>query len=331
MKSHFADRDKYAPWRFVCISALVALARASPLNGSGLVVWIAAGAIACAQDLVPRAYLVTPVGANAVTVSTSFFDGSVFTDPTAPLTDFKARFDTPALSYTRAVDFFGRSANVVAAMPYALGNFRATVAGADAHEYRSGLADARVRFSVNLRGAPAMRPEEFRRWREEFVVGASLTVVVPTGQYDPARLINPSLHRWAVKPEVGMARRWGRWALDLYGGVWFFTANDAYFPGTSTRTQQPVGAGETHFSYTVKARLWMSFDGNFWAGGRTTFNRTENDDYQRNSRIGGTVSVPLNRRQSLKFSYSAGAYISIGGDYKNVSAAWQYSWLSGPK
>jgi len=308
----------------------VAFAKVFLLNGLGLVFWIA-GAIAYAQDLVPRAYLVTPVGANAVTVSTSFFDGSVFTDPTAPLTDFKARFDTTVLSYSRAFEFFRRSANVVASMPYAVGNFRATVAGDDARVYRSGLADARVRFSVNLRGAPAMHPEEFLKWHERFVLGASLTVVVPMGQYDPARLINPSLHRWAIKPEVGMARRWGRWALDLYGGVWFFTGNDTYFPGTSTRTQEPVGAGETHFSYTLKPRLWVSFDGNFWTGGRTTVNRTENYDYQRNSRVGGTISVPLNRHQALKFSYSAGAYISIGGDYKNVSTAWQYSWLSGPK
>jgi len=308
----------------------VAQPKAWPFNGMALAVWLAGG-IAYTQDLVPRAYLITPVGANAVTVSTSFFDGSVFTDPTAPITGFKARFDTTVLSYSRAFDFFGRSANVVASVPYALGNFRALVAGADAHIYRSGLADSRVRLSVNLRGGPAMHPEDFLKWQEKLVLGASLTVMAPLGQYDPARLINPSLHRWAFKPELGMARRWGKWALDLYGGMWFFTANSAYFPGTTNRTQEPVEAVETHFSYTLKPRLWLSFDGNFWTGGRTTVNRTANDDYQRNSRIGATVSMPLNRRQSLKFSYSAGAYISIGGDYKNLSAAWQYSWLSIPQ
>jgi hypothetical protein len=44
-----------------------------------------------------------------------------------------------------------------------------------------------------------------------------------------------------------------------------------------------------------------------------------------------TVSIPVNRRQSFKFSYSQGAYISIEGDYKNVSAAWLYSWVSNSK
>jgi hypothetical protein len=76
----------------------------------------------------------------------------------------------------------------------------------------------------------------------------------------------------------------------------------------------------------------MSFDGNFWTGGRTTINETKKrDDYQRNSRLGGTVSFPVTRQQSFKVSYSRGAYISIGGQYSNISAAWQYSWLSGAK
>jgi hypothetical protein len=51
----------------------------------------------------------------------------------------------------------------------------------------------------------------------------------------------------------------------------------------------------------------------------------------RNSRIGGTVSVPLSKHQSVKFSYSNGAYVRYGGNFQNVSVAWQYSWISNPK
>ena len=52
-----------------------------------------ANRFASAQDLVPRAYVIAPLGANAITISSSFFDGPVSTDPTIPVTDFKARFD----------------------------------------------------------------------------------------------------------------------------------------------------------------------------------------------------------------------------------------------
>jgi hypothetical protein len=285
-----------------------------------------------AQDLAPRAYLITPTGSNAIILSYSFFDGPVFTDPTLPIQNFKARYHAEILTYYRAFSLFGRSANVAGSLPYALGNFQATVAGADTQVYRSGLADTRVRFSVNLKGGPPMSLKEYLRWHEKTVLGTSLTVVAPTGQYDPARLINPSIHRWAFKPELGLSRRWqNRLALDLYAGAWFFTPNNEYYPGTYTRTQLPIGVGEGHLNYYFTPRLWASFDANFWAGGQTTVNGSDKNDFQRNSRIGATVAIPLNQHQTLKFSYSRGAYISIGGNYQNVSAGWGYTWISGAR
>jgi hypothetical protein len=190
------------------------------------------------------------------------------------------------------------------------------------------LADARLRFSVNLWGGPAMPLKKFMRWRQRTLIGASLTLVTPTGQYDPARLVNPGSNRWAFKPELGLSRRWNRWTLDAYGGIWLFTGNNMFFPGNSDRTQKPVGVFEGHFSYNVTPRLWASIDGNYWAGGRSTVNGTESRDTQRNSRAGVTVAIPINQHQSVKFAYSVGAYITIGGDYKNVSVGWQYSWFS---
>jgi hypothetical protein len=40
-----------------------------------------------------------------------------------------------------------------------------------------------------------------------------------------------------------------------------------------------------------------------------------------------TISIPTSKHQSLKFSYSNGTCIRFGGNYQNVSVAWQYSWL----
>jgi hypothetical protein len=307
-------------------------AKIQSLNGFwAIFIALFAGRIVCAQDLVPRAYVITPVGSNAINLTTSFFDGSVSLDPTVPIIDSSARFNVMILSYSRSFALFGRSATVVGSVPYAIGNFRGSVAGNQKSVYRSGLTDGRIRIAMNLRGGRAMQAHEFVKWRERFVLGTSLSIIAPIGQYDPAKAVNPGLNRWGFKPELGMARRWGKWALDLYGGVWFFTSNPAYYPGTSTRTQKAVGAIETHLSYTLKPRLWASLDGNFWTGGRSTVNGSLKNDYQRNSRVGATVSVPLDRHQSLKFSYNSGAYVSIGGDYKNISAAWQYSWLSGAR
>jgi hypothetical protein len=291
----------------------------------------------CAQDLTPRAYSITPIHSNAITVAYSLNTGQVLVADSVPITDFKATLNVPVFSYYHSLSFFGRSANIVASLPYGVGNFEGKVSGVNQSVYRSGLTDTVFRFSVNLAGGPAMPLEEMRKWRQKNLLGASMKVVAPTGQYDPTKLVNLSANHWGFKPELGYSGRRGHVVLDAYGGIWFFTTNpeffsdNASFPGTRTLSQKPVASFEGHLSYDVRPLFWVSLDGNFWYGGRTSLNGVEDPQtLQKNSRIGVTASVPVSKHQSLKVSYSRGAFVTIGGDFQNVSVAWQYSWLGRP-
>jgi len=289
-----------------------------------------------AQDLAPRAYIVTPIHTNAVTLAYSFSTGNLIFDGSVPITDATAKLGVPVLSLFHTLHIFGRSANFTAALPYGVGNFRGTVAGAEAKAYRSGLPDSSFRLAVNLIGGPAMEGSDFVKWRQKTLFGVSIKVVTPTGQYDSSKLINYGSNRWAFKPELGLSRRWGHWVVDTYGSGWFFTANHNFFSPDptspkNTRTESPVFAFEGHLSYDVKPRFWASFDGNFWVGGRTSMNGVEKPStLQRNSRVGATVSIPVTKQQAFKFSYNRGAYIRYGGNYDTVSMAWQYSWQGNP-
>jgi hypothetical protein len=290
-----------------------------------------------AQDLAPRAYLITPIHSNAVTLTYSFYDGGIIFDGTIPITGATARVHVPVLSYSHSLSFFGRTANFTASLPYGVGNFHGTVVGAEVSAYRSGLLPPTFRFSVNLIGGPAMNAPEFIKWRQKTILGASIKLVPPAGQYDPTKLINLGNNRWSIKPELGYSRRWSHWILDAYGAVWFFTDNHEFFsnnqfsPGTNTQSETPIGSFEGHLSYDFKPRLWISADGNYWFGGTTSINGVENPvTLQRNSRVGVTASIPVTRHQSIKLSYNNGAYIRYGGNYQNISVAWQYSWLGRP-
>ena len=118
--------------------------------------------------------------------------------------------------------------------------------------------------------------------------------------------------------------------MVLHANPEFFSRNQ-YVPGTQDQTQDPIAAFETHLSYDFRPRLWVSLDGNFWHGGRTSLNGVENPvTLQKSSRIGVTASFPLTRHQSIKVGYADGAYVRFGGDYKIVSVAWQYSWVGKP-
>jgi hypothetical protein len=308
---------------------------ATKLRLAGLLfgAWLAC-TVCHAQSLVPRAYVITPDHWNAVILTYSFYDGNVLFNGAVPITGATTRVSVPVFSYYHAFNFIGRSANITASLPYGVGHYQGTVIGVERQAYRSGLLDAQFRFSVNLKGGPSMSAREFSSWRQKTLIGASLTVVTPTGQYDPTRLINWGANRWAFKPEVGWSRVWGKWLTDAYAGVWLYTTNPEFFshnklfPGTIMQSQKPTGSIEAHLSYDVKPRFWFSLDGNYWYGGRTSLNGVENfGTLQANSRIGATASIPITKRQSLKFSYSNGAIARYGGKYQNVSVAWQYGWL----
>lgn len=266
---------------------------------------------------------------NAITLTYSFNTGDVLFDPAIPITGGKGQINSQVFTYYYSGDFFGRSFNITGSLPYATGDFSGNVFNTQMSIYRSGLADSVYRFAVNLKGGPAMKAPEFVKWHQTTLIGASLKLVAPTGQYDPHRLINQGSNRWAFKPEIGLSKRWGKWVLDTYAAVWFFTENSQFYPtGNYTLSQRPTAAFEGHFSYDWRRRFWVSLDGNYWVGGRSVVNGAVNlKSFQNNSRIGATASIPIGKHQSLKFSYSDGAYIVYGGDYQTVSAAWQYSWV----
>src|SRR5271169_4461180 len=123
--------------------------------------------IACrAQDLAPRAYVITPVHLNAITLTWGGFNGSIDFNGALPINGATGTYSVPVLSYYHSFSVFGRSANVVAALPYGIGNFQGTAVGAEGHLYRSGLVDSIFRFSVNLKGGPAMPLQEFMKWKQ---------------------------------------------------------------------------------------------------------------------------------------------------------------------
>jgi hypothetical protein len=300
-----------------------------------ILVSLSAGAAQlAAQDLAPRAYLITPVSSNAITIIWAFYDGGVDFNGTVPIGHATGTYYVPIFSYYHSVNFFGRSANIAASLPYAVGNFQGTVSGQSRSIYRSGMLDSSFRLSVNLIGGPAMQPKEWVKWKQKRLLGLSLRVVEPTGQYSGTKLINWGGNRWAFKPELGYSQSWGHWALDGYAGAWFYTTNSSFYAGPVTKPQSeaPIASLEGHLSYDVKPRLWLSLDGNFWTGGITSLGGIQNlATKQTGSRLGGTASFPITKHQSMKVSFSDGTYIRFGGNYQSVSVAWQYSWIGWPK
>ena len=108
---------------------------------------------------------------NTVTLTWSFYDGSINYNGALPVSDATGTYQVPILTLYHSFSFFGRSANALASLPYARGNFQGTVAGAGENLYRSGLLDSVYRVSVNLKGGPALPAREFSKWKQKAAAG----------------------------------------------------------------------------------------------------------------------------------------------------------------
>jgi hypothetical protein len=284
-----------------------------------------------AQDLEPRAFSNAPVGLNFVLAGYAYSTGNLlFDDAVAAalqIQEASGRIHQGVVGYVRTVGIFGLSGRVGVIVPLAAGRWEGIVADTFATVSRDGLADPRLLFSVGFVGAPALGARDFVTYRERTVVGASLQVIAPLGQYDPARLINLGSNRWSFKPRLGVSHTVGEWTFEFYGSAWVFTDNpDALGQRID---QDPIFALEGHVIYAFRRGLWLAVDAGYGTGGRSRVGGEVKDDFRKDTRLGAQLSIPLAKRHSLKLIYATSTSTRIGADFDTGSLLYQYRWGAG--
>ena len=288
--------------------------------------------VSLAQDLDPRAYMRLPIATTTVFSGFAFSHGGVVTDPTLPIDNIKARVQALSFGVSRTFSFLGNTSQILVAIPYSWAQVSGDVREQYTEITRSGMADTRLRFSTLLIGGKAGTLQEIVKAPKKTILGLGLNVMVPTGQFFSEKLINLGTNRWAFRPELAFSQPLGkRWLVDVYSGIWLFTNNNSFYPGTSVRSQEPMGAFQTHISYNINPILWVAFDATYYVGGRSSIDNSFRDDRQENSRLGVTAVIPTGKTTSLKFAASTGAVVRIGQDFTTYSVGWQKTWIRGLK
>jgi hypothetical protein len=280
-----------------------------------------------AQDLEPRAFSPAPVSVNFAAVGYGYSFGNVLLDPSIPLEDGTGKVHSLIGGYVRTFSFLGMSAKADAIVPLAVGNWEGRLAGQDTSRSASGFGDPTVRLSVNFVGAPALEMPRFMTYRQGTVVGASLRISMPLGQYDNTKLINLGTNRWTFIPRLGVSRRLGRWTVEGLVSAWLFTDNTDFFG--VTLEQRPLWAIQGNVSYVFEGGAWASMNGGWGSGGRATVDGVEGSTRQENARFGVTLVYPLARRSSLKLAYIGGASTRLGADFDSFILVYQYRWGGG--
>jgi hypothetical protein len=281
-----------------------------------------------AQDLEPRAYSNSPTGLNFVIAGYGYAKGTVLTDPSLPLDNVSNEAHAAIFAYATTLNVLGKSAKFDMIVPYTSLAAKGLVLGQPQARYVNGFADPAFRFSMNFIGAPAMTAAEFKNYRQNFILGASLRVTAPLGQYDSDKLVNIGTNRRSLKPEIGFSKAIGPWTFELTPSATFYTNNGDFFGG-HTREVAPIYAGQAGVSYTFAPGCWLALNAGYYAGGRTTVDDVTNNDRQEGTRFGATLALPINRHHSVKF-YGITGYNAHGEhDFRAFGIAWQYRWGGG--
>lgn len=296
---------------------------------------VVAASLACsgglsAQELEPRRWGHLPIGSSFAGLGYIRTEGDIGFDPVLRLTDVEVEMDTAALKYIHTFELFEKSARFDLVQAYQEGTWSGLLDGEPASAERSGFTDTALRFAINLFGAPPLETAEFMKYRAgrecDTIIGAGLTVTLPTGEYFNDKLINLGENRYSVRPQIGVVHERGKWSFEFTGATWFYSDNDD-FVGDKELVQDPLFTMQGHVIHTFRPGLWLGASIGYDFGGQNTIDGDEKDDRKEIFSWGVTCGVSVSRSVGFKFGYiDQNTQRKTGSDLGNFVAAVSVMW-----
>lgn len=259
-----------------------------------------------AQELDPRRWSHLPINTNFFGGAYAYSEGDISFDPALLIEDAEVKFNTVALAYLRTFEIFGKSARLDVVQGWRDADWSGKLDGVKTTVKRQGLVDTRLRFSVNLLGAPALSGKEYARYRaaieKETIVGVALNLDLPTGQYKKDKLLNIGNNRFTFSPQLGAVHKRGNWTFEGTTTVDLYTDNNSFFNGKK-REQDPFFSAQTHAIYDFSPGFWVSASLGYGYGGRSTIDGVKKDDKKEFVAWALSAGYPITKRLSLKAAY----------------------------
>lgn len=174
-----------------------------------------------AQEIEARLYSNAPIGMN-------FATGGI-----AQAKSGSYKLTTEAVSLTHVLDIAGQSGRLSLLLPYAELSGTGTAGGQTFNALSEGMSDPVIKASANLYGAPALSLDEFKSYKQDLIIGASIAASVPWGKYNSEQMVNVGANRWFVQPGLGASQAIGPWRLELAGMATIYTNNTSLNDGCS--------------------------------------------------------------------------------------------------
>jgi hypothetical protein len=289
-------------------------------------------ALSCdAQELEPRRWGHLPIGSNFAGTGYAYTTGDIAFNPLLRIEDAELDLHTGAFRYIRAFELLERTMRFDFVQGYKQARWQGLLNGQAATVSRSGITDTFLRLSTYLIGAPPLEGEEFQAYRKsvagsETIIGAAISVQLPTGHYLDDKLLNLGFNRFTIRPQLGVVHNRGPWSMELTGSAWIFTDNDDFFGGKYLE-QDPLFTAQAHVVYTFRPGLWIGTGIAYGGGVQSTVDGFQNDDRRGNLLWGINAGYPITPKFGVKIGYiGLRAQERVGANLDTVIAGFSYAW-----
>lgn len=259
-----------------------------------------------ADELEPRRWSHLPIDTNFFGAGYVYTEADINFDPVLKLENVEMELNSWAAKYIRTFALFDKTARIGILQAYQEGCWSGLVDGVPKSISRSGWADTLLRFAINLYGAPPLQGKEYVAYREsaavETILGAGLSLQLPTGDYMDDKLINLGTNRFTFRPQFGVVHTRGKWSMEATAIVALYTDNNDFYNGYKLE-QDPLYTIHGHLIYTFRPGLWASASIGYNYGGRSTVEREKKDDRKQNTLWALCFGFPVNRYLGVKVAY----------------------------
>lgn len=282
-----------------------------------------------------RAYHLRPGGSSDISLALTMLHGGDVVN--FGLGDETTELDVGVVTptYRKTFDVMGNVGLVLIGLP--IGNV-SYASSAGTIDIDTGIApgDLVIGAALGLAGMPALAPMDYAMHKPGFQAMVEGKLFLPTGDYDPNRMVNLGQNRWSFQASLPISFALGDNMIDpelttfeIRPVVQIFGDNDDPFVGlgADVTSQAPIFGVEGHITRNFGNSVWAALDGYYETGGETSRDGVAQNDGFDTLALGATLGLVLSPSVAMRASYRHLVYSSdpdLSGHTLEITAAYLF-------